>query len=118
MKVKFIYPWFAPTTMEYRDKRPMSGTLYPRGVHEISADLLPYLPHTAKILNRNDSPEPVEADPNAGLTLRDFDTARAASDAFQEIHNRVHDEVEAEPKQERRGRGRPKGSKNKPKPAE
>ena len=82
MLVKFKDPWFGPTQVVMKDKIQMiSGQHFGRGIHDVDESVKDYLPSTAVLLDEGHD-EIVEEKPKVEETLRDFDTDRAASDAF------------------------------------
>ncbi len=92
MKVLLKYDWFAPseeTTMELGNKNPrkVSGTFFKAGTHEMSDNLKGKLPKSATIID--DGMLKAVSRPDATNTLRSFDEARANSDAFNKVLNKL-----------------------------
>jgi len=82
MRVFLQHGWFAPTAVEKIGNREISGRFYDKGEHDLPASLKPFLPKSAKLLDK--PTEPVPAKP---VALKDFDQERASSDAYSEIVN-------------------------------
>tara|TARA_Y100000310_G_C20164436_1_gene570711 strand:- start:162 stop:527 length:366 start_codon:yes stop_codon:yes gene_type:complete len=85
MLIKFKAPWFGPTQVVMKDKIQMiSGRHYGKGIHDVDESLKDYLPSTVVFLDEGHD-EIEEETPKVVETLRDFDTERAASDAFGKL---------------------------------
>lgn len=77
MKVDFKYGWFGPDAI-----------FYEKGVREVPEEYYDKLPSTAKVVSVE-----VKAAPVPEKSLKDFDDARANSDATADLLNKFQKEA-------------------------
>lgn len=92
-RVLFRNPWFAPSRPRHLNEiQSVSGQRFRKGVCEVPDSLVPFLPTSAKVLDKD---EPAEAAPEVEKSLKDFDIGRASAENENDIRNAADATAEA-----------------------